>query len=424
MKAEIAERIKQIKDGKIPKGYKKENAYIIPKSWNNVFLGKIIKFKNGLNYGKNDIGKKIKILGVGDFKNRFLISPEELEEIQINSFYEEYLLKNGDLVFVRSNGNKDLIGRVIFCENLKEDITYSGFTIRGRLNSDEFIDKYCAYYCSSNLVKKQYMENGGGTNISNLNQKILSNIQIIKPSISEQKKIIEVINVWDKSISLKEKLIFEKEKQKQGLCERLLTGKVRLSGFSSEDKPKKLRRYITEIKLRNIDNKETRILSVTNKLGFILQADQFERVVASENLTSYKIVSKGEFAYNPSRINVGSIDLLSSFESGLLSPMYVIFKCNDGLIKEYLYYFLKSNLFLNYIPKLLQGSVRDSLSFDSLQTVPMFIPSVQEQKAISKILLTADKEINLLKKELEALKNQKKGLMQLLLTGIVRVKCD
>ncbi|MPM96542.1 hypothetical protein SDC9_143706 [bioreactor metagenome] len=136
------------------------------------------------------------------------------------------------------------------------------------------------------------------------------------------------------------------------------------------------------------------------------------------------MVVNGQFAYNPSRINVGSIDLLTKFDSGLLSPMYVVFDVKEGLVKEYLFQFLKSSLFLNYIPKLLQGSVRDSLSFDALQLVKLFIPTVEEQREIADVLSTADKEIDLLEKELEALKQQKKGLMQLLLTGIVRVKCD
>lgn len=120
-------------------------------------------------------------------------------------------------------------------------------------------------------------------------------------------------------------------------------------------------------------------------------------------------------------MNVGSIDLLNNFDSGLLSPMYVIFECCDELDKDYLYQFLKSNMFLNYIPKLLQGSVRDSLSFEALQQVKLFIPEISQQKEIAKILKTADKEIELLQHEIDLLKQQKKGIMQLLLTGIIRV---
>ena len=101
--------------------------------------------------------------------------------------------------------------------------------------------------------------------------------------------------------------------------------------------------------------------------------------------------------------------------------MYVIFECCDELDKDYLYQFLKSNMFLNYIPKLLQGSVRDSLSFEALQQVKLFIPEISQQKEIAKILKTADKEIELLQHEIDLLKQQKKGIMQLLLTGIIRV---
>lgn len=172
---------------------------------------------------------------------------------------------------------------------------------------------------------------------------------------------------------------------------------------------------------KNKDDKETRVLSVTNRQGFILQEDQFDRIVASKNLTNYKIIKKGQFAYNPSRVNVGSIDLLTNFESGLLSPMYVVFQCKKELLSDYLYHFLKSDTFLNIIPNLLQGSVRDSLSFDSLGLVRLFIPTIEEQSAIAERFNLFDKEILLLEKEVEYLREQKKGLMQLLLTGIVRV---
>jgi len=195
-----------------------------------------------------------------------------------------------------------------------------------------------------------------------------------------------------------------------------------LKGFSGEERKTKLKEHIIQISVKNKNNSVTRILSVTNNRGFINQSEQFDRQVASKDTSSYKIIRKNQFGYNPSRVNVGSIDLLRDFEEGILSPIYVIFEPNKNKIfLDYLFQFIKSPNFYGQMRNLLQGSVRDNLSFDSLSEIKLFIPPIQEQKAIAEILSTADKEIDLLEKELEAIKEQKKGLMQLLLTGIVRV---
>lgn len=207
--------------------------------------------------------------------------------------------------------------------------------------------------------------------------------------------------------------------------QQLLTGKKRLNGFGGEVKLKVVDPYLKEISERNKDLKITNVLSVTNSRGFINQADQFDRVVASEDATNYKIVRKWQFAYNPSRVNVGSLDLLRDFESGILSPMYVVFETNTShLLPYYFYYQLKTQWFYGHIPMFVQGSVRDSLSFDGLCSMKFFIPSIEEQTAIAQVLQAADKEISLLKAKAEKLREQKKGLMQVLLTGRKRLKIE
>ncbi|NLN42063.1 MAG: restriction endonuclease subunit S [Clostridiales bacterium] len=246
------------------------------------------------------------------------------------------------------------------------------------------------------------------------------------PPLPEQRKITEILSTWDKAIELKEQLIEEKKEQKKGLMQKLLRGEIRLPGFGREEAKKtRLKGYIKEIKRKNTKEKINKILSVTNTNGFIEQHEQFDKGVASSNLSNYKIIEKGEFAYNPSRINVGSIDLLRNYEAGVLSPMYIVFKTEkEKLLPEYLYQYVKSDEFYAQIKSFLQGSVRQSLSFKALEMIRLFIPkSLKEQEAIARLLSTADKEIELLEGELEQLKLQKKGLMQLLLTGIIRVKC-
>lgn len=153
----------------------------IPLNWKVEKLGDLLEFKNGLNYRVGDIGEEIFLVGVSEFKDNFLIDEGRLSTINVQSIPDDYLMKNGDFVFVRSNGSKELIGRVLFAKNITKKVTHSGFTIRARSKSNVVLNEYCALFCSSHLVKKQFMTKGGGSNINNLNQQLLSDIDIILP---------------------------------------------------------------------------------------------------------------------------------------------------------------------------------------------------------------------------------------------------
>lgn len=179
------------------------------------------------------------------------------------------------------------------------------------------------------------------------------------------------------------------------------------------------------MKTRNKDNSIDRVLSVTNHSGFVLPEDQFSKRVASDDVSNYKVVKNGEYGYNPSRLNVGSFARLDSYEEGLLSPMYVVFSVNEKLLNsDYFMNWMSSNEAKQRISGSTQGSVRDSVGFDSLCGFPFKLPPMEEQQKIAAVLSTADQEISALQQKLEALKQEKKALMQQLLTGKRRVKID
>ena len=142
---------------------------------------------------------------------------------------------------------------------------------------------------------------------------------------------------------------------------------------------------IEQTSLRNKNNLVKTVLSVNNKLGFINQEEQFEdRAVASEDTSNYKVVTKDDFAYNPARINVGSIARLKSFNKGIVSPMYICFKVTDGIVPEYLESYFTTNRFFKEMQKRLEGSVRLCLSFEGLCNIPISIPCMDEQVEIGK----------------------------------------
>lgn len=159
-----------------------------PKGWDVTYLQNHGVFKNGLNFTKDDSGTKIKYLGVGDFKSLASINgTDSLGQINVNTLpANDYLLHNGDLVFVRSNGNKALVGRCISIYPDGEALTFSGFCIRYRIEDGLIEPEYLNYMLRTSSMKKSMLEGGQGANIQNINQKILSSIAIPIPPKDEQ----------------------------------------------------------------------------------------------------------------------------------------------------------------------------------------------------------------------------------------------
>ncbi|MFV0144910.1 restriction endonuclease subunit S [Empedobacter falsenii] len=165
------------------------------KGWEKKKFGELGNFKNGLNYNKVDKGYKIKVIGVGDFKNYWKIeNNNKISTIDIDSRpNNEFNLKVNDLVFVRSNGNKDLVGRCIIYKNniLDEDVSFSGFCIRFRSESNLLNPNFLIHKLQLKSFRKVVFKNGRGANIQNINQQLLSNIKLYIPPIKLQNQFAE-----------------------------------------------------------------------------------------------------------------------------------------------------------------------------------------------------------------------------------------
>ena len=159
--------------------------------------------------------------------------------------------------------------------------------------------------------------------------------------------------------------------------------------------------FVFEHNERNRMNHALPVFSVTNSRGFCQQ--YFNKVVASEDRSTYKIVPRNCFAYNPSRINVGSIDWQRYEESVIVSPLYVVFNTSDEMDNQFLYYYLKSDVALTYIRNLGQGSVRDNLKFAQLSEIPINVYSLEEQKSIAQRLDVLSNLISLRQRQAEKL---------------------
>ena len=170
---------------------------------------------------------------------------------------------------------------------------------------------------------------------------------------------------------------------------------------SRHGKMEKLGKYIQEYTVKNKCAESIPVYSVTNTQGFC--KDYFGKEVASKDKTTYKIVPKGYFAYNPSRINVGSVDWQRNEERVIVSPLYNVFSVSEQLNQQYLYYYLKSDIVRQFIKAIARGTVRDNLKLSMLCEFPIYVPSVLEQENIVVKLDGLQKVINLRKQQLQKL---------------------
>ena len=244
-----------------------------------------------------------------------------------------------------------------------------------------------------------------GVSVVHLYGEHLKGVKTINPCLTEQKKIASLLTLLDKRIATQNKIIEDLKMLKYAIIE-MEYGQMAKSISHIGD-------FIEQISKRNKDSAIKNVLSVSNSQGFIQQSEQFEnRIVASDDTSNYKIVERNDFAFNPARINVGSIARLTTFERGIVSPMYICFRTKDILFPEYLDYYFESKQFFTEIQKRLEGSVRQCLSFEGLCNIPFSLPSIEMQQRIGKRLFTLGQKIKMETDLLEQLNKQKQYLLR------------
>ena len=389
--------------------------------WEKVTLGDLMTFKNGLNFTQDSNGKEYNFLGVGCFKSKNSIkNASELETVYIsNPVDKDYLLKKDDLVFVRSNGSKELVGRCVLIENDISNATYSGFCIKGVLKSEKTTSKYILKNIEAGFLKEKLKHENRGTNISNLNQEILNSLEIKLPTLNEQDKIIETLNVWDSAIEKTEKLISEKEKMFNAISQRFF----RKSGVKH-----KISEYLSIRNEKCIPNDTIPLYSLTIEDGVTPKTDRYDReaLVKDSGEKEYKVVYPGDLVFNPANLRWGAIARSNETNKVAVSPIYEVLSVNTSRINsDYLTFLLTSKDKIQYYATKTEGTLveRMAVKVDVFLNFEIEIEeNYEKQKASAEVLTVLKKEISLLKKQLEQYKLQKQGLMQKLLTGEWRIE--
>lgn len=418
MTPEIKQRIVQIQRGEVPEGYKKEKNTIIPNEWREYKLGDIGEVLMCKRIYANQTCEEgeIPFYKIGTFgkKADAYIARSLYEEYKENYSYPQ----KGD-VLISAAGT---LGRIVVYDG-KEAYFQDSNIVWLKVNENIISNEYLFFYYQ--IIVWPIPE--GGT-IQRLYNGMIRKAQISIPLLSEQKKIVAIIAAQDKIIELKEKLLAEKQRQKKYLMQQLLAGKKRLPRFSGEWKKVKLSTVLVERKEKK-EEQQLRICSVAVQKGVVDQIEHLGRSYAAADTSNYGVAYYGDVIYTKSPTGdfpYGIIKQNLLNEKVAVSPLYGIFKpitLGMGYILHT--YFQDEVNAKNYLLPIIQKGAKNTINItnETFLSNALYLPlDAKEQDELAKIFETADYELNMLKQDIEQEKQKKKALMQLLLTGIVRVK--
>ena len=416
MTPKIKQRIEQLCRSEIPEGYKKTKAGILPVDWDVHMLGECLsRVERPVEVKPNELYTQIGIRSHGN-----------------GIFYKEPVtgaaLGNKSVFWIEPDC---FIVNIVFAweqaigKTIQSEVGMIGshrFPMYHPVNDRADIDYLISYFLTKRGtdILEAASPGGAGRN-KTLGQERFLKSKIVLPPIEEQKKIAAILTTQDRVIELKEKRLDEKQRQKKHLMQQLLTGKKRLPGFSGAWKTEYLGKLFLERKETNCENLQ--MLAITGTQGIIPRKELDLKDNSSEDKSKYLRVCVGDIGYNTMRMWQG-VSAYSNYE-GIVSPAYTILKPSLSINAKYFAYLFKMQEIIFLFYRFSQGLVDDTrnLKYENFKRIMVsYPPDINEQAAIAEVLSAADREIDLLRRDIEQEKYKKKALMQLLLTGIVRVK--
>lgn len=338
-------------------------------------------------------------------------------------------LQTGDVLVVRSGapGTSCVVTNEFAGSNCI-DIVFA------RPRKHVVLPEYLCVFTNSDIGKRQIAATQGGLALKHFNVGAYKKMVIEIPGTKEQEAITHLISIWEEAIEKTERLIAVKERRLLWVSKNYLFGdadqtsnttkKTKWFSVPGHWQIVKIGKIAKDVSKFNGSRENRPVLSCTKYDGLVDSLTYFDKQVFSLDTSTYKVVSRGQFAYATNHIEEGSIGYQDVYDKGLVSPMYTVFETNRDVDDSYLYKVLKSIVYLHIFRANTSSSVdrRGSLRWKEFAKLPIPLPPIEEQKHIAAILTAARQEIDLLKKQAEAYRRQKRGLMQKLLTGEWRVK--
>lgn len=393
--------------------------------WEKVKLGDIATFSNGINFNKTAYAKGIKLIGVSNFGDRFYPDYSQLQEVKKDIVRPEDCLRDGDIVFVRSNGNKELVGRCMLVKNPTERITYSGFCIRARLNdTDRYEPVFFTYYFKSKAFRRAVSGTAVGANIQNLSQARLSNHDCNVPDIETQHRIADTLSAYDDLIENNQKQIKLLEEAAQRLYKEWFVD----LNFPEHENTKIVDGVPEGWNEKTLSQVADVIMGQSPKSEFYNSEKKglpFHQGVGSYGVrfvmddiysTSYTRIAEPNSILFSVRAPVGRLNITKN--KVVIGRGLAAINQADGC-QSYLYYLLKNRFFKDNIVG--NGSIFASVSKDELLNQKFLIPERNLMMQFEKIVSQMDKQIENLDSKNKNLIEARDRLLPKLMSGEVEV---
>ncbi len=395
----------------LPKGYKQSKVGVIPHGWERHELKNLIEIsKNTFNPKISNENKKcIELEHISQETGQLLGFTNSSEQQSVKNIF-----KKNQVLFGKLRPYLRKFWKAQFDGVCSSEI----WTINGIKLTNDYLFQFIQTSKFNKIANKS-----SGSKMPRADWKYMSEIPFNVPLIKEQQKIAKILTTWDNAIEQQQALIDKKQQLKKGLMQQLLTGKTRFPGFTEVWEEYALNELLKERKIYKSKGLELEHVSLT-KEGVVPKSKRYERdFLVKEEDKQYKITYLNDICYNPANLKFGVI-CKNSYKDGIFSPIYVTFEHKNKSDINFLEYFLTWEDFINKVRKYEEGTVFERMAVNPKDFLlfKIKLPSPPERQKIAKILSNADKEIELLNDELNKLKQQKKALMQKLLTGKVRVK--
>jgi type I restriction enzyme, S subunit len=399
--------------------------------WEVKKLGEVVSFKITNSFSRENLnyeGGLVKNIHYGDIHTKFRtlfdikqeIVPYVNSELRLEKIAEENYCQEGDIVFADASEDLNDVGKSIEIVNLNSESVLAGLhTLLARPEKNQFFIGFAGHLFKSTSVRLQIQKEAQGTKVLSISAGRLSGISISFPSLAEQTKIAQFLTAIDERLQAlkhKKQLL---EQWKKGLMQQIFSQQLRFKDENGADfgewEVRKLGEVTYKVDKKNKNKELLPVYSINNKEGFVPQSEQFEGVDSNErgyDTSLYKVIEDNTFAYNPARINVGSIGYSGKIGRVIVSSLYVCFKTHDNIYDLFFSYYLQTPFFNKEVLKNAEGGVRDYLFYENFSIIPIFLPCLAEQTKIAQFLSSVDDRIERVSVQVSAMERYKKGLLQ------------
>ena len=411
----------------------------IQKDWKQLSVGEVFTFVKSYAYSRDNLTNgliskdAIGNIHYGDIHSTYNspnidVSKIEIPLIKDRDFNPDKntLLKDGDLVMSDASEDYEGVGVTVSIHGIGNKKVVGGLHTFVLRDEKGLTNEYYRQYIFRNPEIRNTMQKiANGVSVYGISKTTVSKIKLPLPPLSEQNRIVSVLETWDKTIEKLSKKIEVKKQLKISLMQGLLTGKVRLPGFVEKWKTISLGDVLKERNERDVESDKLLLYSLTIEDGVCPKGERYDRsfLVKSDSKV-YKKTYKNDIVYNPANLRYGAIAHNKNENPVLLSPIYqVLFIKNEKETNiDFIGQLLTWERQIRKMSAYAEGTLieRMEVKIDSFKTIQIDIPNKKEQDAIASVLNTANKEITLLEEKLLFIQEQKRYLLNNLITGTIR----